>query len=437
MAPQTTSKKRKRADSSADQVTISVFDKSPSAVGPILASFPALDPSKSAAFAAYAPPQSPSKTNGAANKNAGREQEFSRRPLLVAGETDAIEFHSTGENEAVRGGSRYLIGIHNKRTNTLLLRPAPLQILGRRVKALKNLAPAPSTSSTERIEQRNTLGEMFGTRKAQKAIRTAERNRVDVDAMEGVVGHIQESVESGTRGLPSQEEAKELADSTRQIPKFNLHATKPEDVYKLYDIVPESELNALPIKEIMNATSQEERMKFVPFSRSDWVRQHVAAIFEGTKTSKRSLRIILYIACLLVFRMGAVRYCNKREDLEERLPGIPSNVIDGIYSRFTETVRGSSRVQFTSDNAVRLLTHIFALCLHVDNFATDTTLIAADLREPVTKINQHFKLLGCKIEKLSTVEMSRLGLSASGAEHKRAVLRVPLEFPKARMKRRN
>ena len=31
------------------------------------------------------------------------------------------------------------------------------------------------------------------------------------------------------------------------------------------------------------------------------------------------------------------------------------------------------------------MTHMFALCLHVDNFASDTTLLATDLRESVNK----------------------------------------------------
>lgn len=65
--------------------------------------------------------------------------------------------------------------------------------------------PAPSTS-TERIEARNTLGITFGTKKAQKAIRAAERDKVDVAAMEGVTGHLQESIEANTVALPSKGE---------------------------------------------------------------------------------------------------------------------------------------------------------------------------------------------------------------------------------------
>lgn len=72
----------------------------------------------------------------------------------------------------------------------------------RRVKALKNSASTAVTPS-HYLEARNTLGETFGTKKAQKAIRAAERNRVDVSAMAGVAGHLQDTIGKNTSTLPS------------------------------------------------------------------------------------------------------------------------------------------------------------------------------------------------------------------------------------------
>lgn len=117
----------------------------------------------------------------------------------------------------------------------------------------------------------------------------------------------------------------------------------------------------------------------------------------------------------------------------------------------------SPRVHVTQELETSLLTHMFALCLRVDEWATDTTVLATDLSMPVTKVNQLFKslgefvdkfpvfcrsntshtLLGCKIEKLTKKELDRRRLPESEANTKRAHLTVPLEFPKARVKRRN
>ena len=84
-----------------------------------------------------------------------------------------------------------------------MLRPAPLHILTRQVKALKCFKPAPVTAH-ERELARNALGMSFGTKKAQARIRADERNKVDVAAMEGVMNHLMDRVEKGTENLPSQ-----------------------------------------------------------------------------------------------------------------------------------------------------------------------------------------------------------------------------------------
>ena len=39
----------------------------------------------------------------------------------------------------------------------------------------------------------------------------------------------------------------------------------------------------------------------------------------------------------------------------------------------------------TSDNETSLLTNLFSLCLKIDDYATDTTLIAADLKMSPTR----------------------------------------------------
>jgi len=78
-----------------------------------------------------------------------------------------------------------------------------MHIMTAEVTKLQNIEPIQSPVS-QRIIARNQLGESFGTKKAKAAIRAAERNRVDVSAMEGVVSHLQESITLGTTSLPSQ-----------------------------------------------------------------------------------------------------------------------------------------------------------------------------------------------------------------------------------------
>lgn len=99
--------------------------------------------------------------------------------------------------------TRYLLALHNPRTSSLTLLPNPVSphILKRTVKALKFIAPTPAPSALEYREARTALGETFGTKKAKAAIRAQERNRVDVGAMEGVMGYVMDGIEKGAEGL--------------------------------------------------------------------------------------------------------------------------------------------------------------------------------------------------------------------------------------------
>lgn len=127
----------------------------------------------------------------------------SSKNATLVGETDTVEFVSSAESEQAAAGCSYYVGIYNKKTKTTVLRPAPLHILARNVKALKNLKPM-EVSVDERMKLRNNLGETFGTKKAKAAIRAHERNRVDIDAMRGVAGHLQEDIQGNTETLPTQ-----------------------------------------------------------------------------------------------------------------------------------------------------------------------------------------------------------------------------------------
>ncbi|KAI0339086.1 RNA polymerase I associated factor, A49-like protein [Trametopsis cervina] len=411
------SKKRKRATvDEVDEVKVKIVSNEGKA-GPVLASFPALQPPESTSFNLYL-------------KKGGKDASSSQDTLLV-GETNSVEFVSSEEGQQATTSCDYYVGIYNKRTKTTTLRQAPLHILTRQVKALKNLKPI-EVPTEERMKLRNKLGETFGTKKAKAAIRAQERNRVDVDAMQGVAIHLQERIQESTGSLPTLEEAKATADSSRLIPPYDEHATQPNDVYKLHDIIPEAEFNALSTTPLKSAGSQKDRVAMLPYGRSLWVNQHLNLLYNTPKPNNRTLKILLYISSLFAFR-SASRIVNDKQALQDRLKHVPNIVVDGLLSRFTETSKDKNEARITPQSETLLLTYMFALCLRVDDYATDTTLLAKDLSLAVTKVNPLFKSLGCKVEALNTQDLKRLGLPDSAANTKRAILRVPIQFPKTRV----
>ncbi|KAH9966192.1 Rpa49 subunit specific to nuclear RNA polymerase I [Lactifluus volemus] len=421
-------RKRKRGFSDAsesDSISIELSSLSDAQIGPVLASFPSLTPPKNIAYNVFL-------------REEDEGKEFVKRPSTLAGETETIEF-SGSVNEGSDGlGSRYFLALHQPGSSKLIVQPTPVYLVSREVKALKNFKPIESVIS-EGFHARNVLGEAFGTKKAKAAIRAHERNKVDVSAMESVASVLQDRIDEGTENLPTQEKMEESANAARLIPAYNADAERPEDIYPLHHIIPEPEWATLDglLHKLKNATDDYSRARLLPNARSDWLRQNLMLAYSVPKPkSKVAFQDVIYASVMFTFRGIAGRNVPDRTVLLERLAPAPEIVVDGLLSRFTETPRGSAKPQMTSENETSLLTHLLALCLKVDDYATDTSLIATDLKMSPPRVNTLFKSLGCTIGKLTPQELKRLGLPDSVGQEKRAILRVPLTFPKPKQKKR-
>ncbi|KAF9054188.1 Rpa49 subunit specific to nuclear RNA polymerase I [Panaeolus papilionaceus] len=396
-----------------------------------LVSYPAVTPPKSTHFKCYA--RKKLKTDADDGKD-------DQQNLLVVGETKAVEFVTNDEEtqKAAESGCRYFIAVHNKRTGATTLVPSSKtpHILSHAVKALKSLPTSAAPSKLQYLAAKNALGETFGTKKQKANIRAQERNRIDVGAMEGVMDYVMESIDKGAENLLTAEETKEAADNNRLIPPFSTEATDPADVYPLHSIIPEAEWKALSITPFDAAADMKQKKAMLPYQRSNWVNEHLKTLDTSTSKNKKNLKMLLYISAMLTLRQAGFKPIDK-EKLCERLSSLPSITVESLLNRFAEQPRGQTSYQITSTSGTSLLTHIFALCLKVDGFATNTKVIAHDLSMSVTQVNDLFKSLGCKIIKLSDRERAQLGLADTAAEDKRAVLTAPVEFPKPRLRKKN
>ena len=268
--------------------------------------------------------------------------------------------------------------MHDKRTGKTIFRPAPLHLLTRQVKRLKDIQPTPVTVA-QRIEARNALGATFGTKKAQAAIRARERNKIDIDAMKAVTGNLQSTIEGNTTNLPTQgkfhthspesqspnlllEQAKAVADNSRLIPPFNADAERPDDVYPIANIITDAEWNSISISAMLKAETDRDRTALLPYNRSAWIKQKVREAFGGRKPNKTNLYLprsfasyapginLLYSHRKLLFAISAIftfynarRNVSDKAKLQERLSRIPATLVDGLLSRFTDSARGSTK----------------------------------------------------------------------------------------------
>jgi DNA-directed RNA polymerase I subunit RPA49 len=134
MAAVSTSKKRKRDLDDTQKVSFALSDHPPTQLGPVLGecrwsseskasihakpvvhphppvNFPSVKPTKSTPFKCY-------RTQTQKRKADNGDVPFAEMPLLIAGETEAVDFYSSDETRRASVGSRY---VHTK-TSSLIL----------------------------------------------------------------------------------------------------------------------------------------------------------------------------------------------------------------------------------------------------------------------------------------------------------------------------
>lgn len=176
-----------------------------------------------------------------------------------------------------------MVGVYNKRTHSLQLVESPMHIVPCEVTALKVLGASSTVHDPANWQaDRKSLGQMFGNAKALKQIREQERRQIDVNVIDGVAGHLQDSIIDATMGLPAQGERAAVAswndqsifsfrtgaavageDTMRTIPPHDLTALTPRDAYPLYDVVPRPELDAIDPTDMVEAPA-DEKIKQLP-----------------------------------------------------------------------------------------------------------------------------------------------------------------------------
>lgn len=117
------------------------------------------------------------------------------------------------------------------------------------------------------------------------------------------------------------EEAKATADSNRLIPPYNADAQLPEEAYRLHDIIPEAELNAIQVNNLKGMSSNKERVAALPYTRSNWVNQHLSLLFSAPKPNKNELYVLrIFLYCHML------TWAQKTSRLHLRYAGVPGSI---------------------------------------------------------------------------------------------------------------
>jgi DNA-directed RNA polymerase I subunit RPA49 len=370
---------------------------------------------------------------------------------LISAQSSIAQFESA-KTQSINQSDDYLIAQFNPRTNKLVVSSTPLPVLTVRSVSHSAKRQAEDDQVASYIEQRTNLGLAFGTKKAIRELNTQQRNKLDQNSFgtnQSLSSVLVNQISSSTSSLPSSDQIEHSANLQRPIPRPNLSATEPKEVYDIGEVVPLNELNLIELNPIISAESFKDRLSQFPFRRSRFIQNKLRQLFpqsrEGQPISSKDrtkLGYLVHLSYLLAFRQVATP--NKdhqltRNNLADKLSA-PLVVIDGLLDRYTELMITPTerKRKVTSSTQAKLLGFGSVLILYLDNWSTDVGLIASDLGIGESKVQELFKSVGCSMVSPSAGERDRLlelGIAKTLTEAKRArkaTLTVPLQFPKER-----
>ncbi|KAK5130756.1 hypothetical protein LTR08_001701 [Meristemomyces frigidus] len=289
-------------------------------------------------------------------------------------------------------------------------------------------------------QQREQLGQEFGTKKAKKAIASKTENAISKGGpanpkapQSDAAAAVLQSVADVVGATPNKAAVEQDLLASKPIPTPKLAAETVEEVYPLNTLLPPSDARLVPVKDWQEKARADEEIKFshrFPASR-------IVAIGQSEDILK--LKALGYLALLLEFHDAlqnagkSGKKVPKKDVFAKKLsPFWPESLIDSVRRRFSNSAN-----ELPKWHLENLYTHICALSLYVDGWTTNSVELRDDLKMENKQISQLFGELGCRVGPPTEKERERMGVGkAMGGAMRMARLKLPLEFPKARIARR-
>ncbi|XP_027168495.1 DNA-directed RNA polymerase I subunit rpa49 [Coffea eugenioides] len=407
-------KNEKKKHKETLDVKIETFGENPDKISPIVGYFPSgYDPLRSWKEGEEAEPEAKVKVY----KNKKRSN---RLQLVVSPKVAQVNFVGTnysGEATAAQMCT-YGLGVFDKTSQTLKIVPIAANKIFRLEPRVAGLdLPENETPETlkheltaeEKADKMRELTLMYSSKKTIRQTQKLEslRQRQDPESQQDLDQKLG-GIEINKEGL----EVTETTTSARNIPPHDLSATTPQTAYPLHKIIFSGEWDYLmDILEISQAGAEVTSHNYPSF-----VCNRVYKLDDITdEVEKRQLAgIFSYITHLVKFKdkhsMDGVSSAK-----HHKIPGI-------LYQKFSSLFANSDSKRIADDKKDLLISYILVLTLYVDNFRTDLSDIAKDLRMNPIALRPHYEHLGCKLAREKQLLLATLSL--------------PLQFPTVRRKRR-
>ena len=281
-----------------------------------------------------------------------------RRPSLAIPE---LLLHSSAHpkleyiarEESSNGSERHLkhyIGVYDPETGRLQLVQARKLVIRRILRSDDNDEESSDKDTPNYLTARTNLGLAFGTKKSQKAIRALTNNAIKASptksksqssgngrALDPLASAVVSSMAQFASSMPSQEQMQTDITQNKPIPKPNMAAELPAEVYPIEQLVGGTNvLRNMNVQELMDKVNAGEDVQ----TKSLFVSQRLRAVVQSNdvkkvKTLKYLLLLLEWFKRLKVGARGAKKV-PKDEDMGQLMVQYGSEVVRGLGRRFAE-----------------------------------------------------------------------------------------------------
>ncbi|XP_076925417.1 uncharacterized protein LOC143588239 [Bidens hawaiensis] len=414
---QSSKKKNKKKDEEHHQritIKIEVVKERPDRSLPVIGYFPS----------GYDPDKRAEEPSVKVLRNVKRKHRV--KVVVKPNESSPVTFVGTnysGEGAVPQMGLTTL-GVFNKRTKTLKIVPIDSNKIFRLEPRVGDYDPAIDDAM---VENEPTVEDYkpnfnFSTKKAEQSAKKERALRAyrGPEGEEDLNGKMADAIVN----MKAVEVCAEASSIGRNVPPYDLSATRPQQAYPLEKIILKGEWQYLT--DIDELLQQGKNLKTEGYPLFVCNRIHKIEEVKDEEVKESLACIFSYINHLIKFKDKNSKEGQfkdkKREDgrsSEEhyRLPNILSQK---FHDMFANTEAKWNRL--ADDKRQLLISYVLVLTLFVDNFKTDFSDIAKDLRMQTGDLRTHFEYLGCKFVREHSMTL--------------ATLPAPLKFPDPRMRRR-
>ena len=260
-------------------------------------------------------------------------------------------------SDGSEGYLKHYIGVYDPETGELQLVQARKLIIRSTLRSSGNCDNGSESDkeASNNLSARSKLGLAFGTKKSQKAIRAQTANAIKASptksnsqtaengrALDPLTSALVSSMTQHTSSMPTREQMQADIDQNKPIPKPNIAAKLPEEVYPIEQLVGGTNvLRIMNVQELMDKVKAGEDVR----TKSQFVSNRLRAVVQSDDVKRvKTLRyLLLLVEWYKGLRVGP-RKVKKVPKQESWMEQYGSEVVRGVERRFAE--HGSASLIF-------------------------------------------------------------------------------------------